>query len=101
MGSEVDVTVLAAFAVGFVSFISPCVLPLVPGYLSAVSGVSLTDIREGERTLRGGFRPVVHGRLRRPGHDRHESRLGAPGRTRDARQGRRRRDHRARGLLPV
>ena len=32
---------------GFVSFISPCVLPLVPGYLSAVSGVSVTDIREG------------------------------------------------------
>ena len=37
----VDTTVVAAFAVGFVSFISPCVLPLVPGYLSAVSGVSL------------------------------------------------------------
>ena len=28
-----DTTVFAAFAVGFVSFISPCVLPLVPGYL--------------------------------------------------------------------
>ena len=37
----VDTTVVAAFAVGFVSFISPCVLPLVPGYLSAVSGVSV------------------------------------------------------------
>jgi cytochrome c-type biogenesis protein len=33
-----DTTVLAAFAVGFISFISPCVLPLVPGYLSAISG---------------------------------------------------------------
>jgi cytochrome c-type biogenesis protein len=47
----VDTTVLAAFAVGFVSFISPCVLPLVPGYLSAVSGVSLTEIRDGDRRL--------------------------------------------------
>jgi cytochrome c-type biogenesis protein len=28
----------AAFAAGVVSFISPCVLPLVPGYLSIVSG---------------------------------------------------------------
>ena len=45
----VDTTVLAAFAVGFVSFISPCVLPLVPGYLSAVSGVSLAEIKDGER----------------------------------------------------
>lgn len=43
-----DTTVLAAFAVGFVSFISPCVLPLVPGYLSAVSGLSLGDIRTRE-----------------------------------------------------
>jgi cytochrome c-type biogenesis protein len=46
----VDTTVIAAFAVGFVSFISPCVLPLVPGYLSAVSGVSLTEIKDRNRS---------------------------------------------------
>jgi cytochrome c-type biogenesis protein len=45
--AQADTTVVAAFAVGFVSFVSPCVLPLVPGYLSAVSGVSVTDLREG------------------------------------------------------
>jgi len=44
---SVDTTVVAAFAVGFISFISPCVLPLVPGYLSTVSGVSFADIQEG------------------------------------------------------
>jgi cytochrome c-type biogenesis protein len=49
--SGVDTTVIAAFAVGFVSFVSPCVLPLVPGYLSAVSGVSLAEIQGGERRL--------------------------------------------------
>ena len=47
----VDTTVVAAFAVGFVSFISPCVLPLVPGYLSAVSGVSVAELQRGERSL--------------------------------------------------
>jgi cytochrome c-type biogenesis protein len=47
----VDTTVVAAFAVGFVSFISPCVLPLVPGYLSAVSGVSIAEMQQGERSL--------------------------------------------------
>jgi cytochrome c-type biogenesis protein len=53
MSGGVDTTVVAAFAVGFVSFISPCVLPLVPGYLSAVSGVSLTEIKDRNRsTLR-------------------------------------------------
>jgi cytochrome c-type biogenesis protein len=41
-------TVFAAFAVGFVSFISPCVLPLVPGYLSAVSGVSIAEMQSEE-----------------------------------------------------
>ncbi len=35
---------LAALAAGLVSFLSPCVLPLVPGYLSAVTGVSPTDL---------------------------------------------------------
>ena len=54
-----DTTVIAAFAVGFVSFISPCVLPLVPGYLSAVSGVSITDIREGRHTLAHVLGPAI------------------------------------------
>ena len=44
--SGVDTTVFAAFAAGFISFISPCVLPLVPGYLSAVSGVSVAELEE-------------------------------------------------------
>jgi len=38
------VGVLAAFAAGAVSFLSPCVLPLVPGYLSAVAGVGPTEM---------------------------------------------------------
>ena len=48
MSDGVDTTVFAAFAAGFVSFISPCVLPLVPGYLSAVSGVSIVDLQDDE-----------------------------------------------------
>lgn len=42
-----NVTLLAAFAAGFLSFISPCVLPLIPGYLSFVSGASLDEMRGG------------------------------------------------------
>ena len=40
-----NVTMLAALAAGFLSFVSPCVLPLIPGYVSFVSGVSLEDMR--------------------------------------------------------
>jgi cytochrome c-type biogenesis protein len=38
------VGIFAALAAGVVSFLSPCVLPLVPGYLSAVSGVSANEL---------------------------------------------------------
>lgn len=40
-----QVTLLAAFVAGVLSFISPCVLPLIPGYLSFVSGVTLDEMR--------------------------------------------------------
>jgi len=46
--SQADTTVIAAFAVGLVSFVSPCVLPLVPGYLSAVSGIGIAEMQAGE-----------------------------------------------------
>jgi cytochrome c-type biogenesis protein len=40
------VGVLTAFAAGIISFLSPCVLPLVPGYLSAVTGVAVADLEK-------------------------------------------------------
>ena len=46
-----NTTVVAAFAVGVASFVSPCVLPLVPGYLSSVSGVSIDEMRGPERPI--------------------------------------------------
>lgn len=38
-----------AFGAGVLSFLSPCMAPLVPGYLSFVSGVSVQDIQRGDR----------------------------------------------------
>lgn len=40
-----------ALAAGAASFLSPCVLPLLPGYLSFVSGVSLDDLQAGRRRV--------------------------------------------------
>ena len=48
----VDTTAVAAFGVGFLSFISPCVLPLVPGYLSTISGVSFADLQAGRSSTK-------------------------------------------------
>ena len=40
------VSLFTAFFAGMLSFLSPCVLPLVPGYLSAVTGVASTELEE-------------------------------------------------------
>jgi cytochrome c-type biogenesis protein len=42
-----NVSLLAAFTAGIISFISPCVLPLIPGYLSFISGVSVEEMEAG------------------------------------------------------
>jgi cytochrome c-type biogenesis protein len=42
------VSVLAAFVGGLFSFFSPCVLPLVPGYVSMLSGIGVEQLRQGE-----------------------------------------------------
>src|SRR5579862_7992659 len=48
------VSALAAFVAGLVSFLSPCVLPLVPGYISMLSGIGVEQLKEGQ-TPRGGL----------------------------------------------
>ena len=44
-----DVSLAAAFLAGLVSFLSPCVLPLVPGYISMLSGIGLEQLRQGQQ----------------------------------------------------
>ena len=52
--SVAGVGLVTAFIAGFVSFLSPCVLPIVPGYLSAVSGCRSmsSTMRAGRRSSR-------------------------------------------------
>jgi len=42
------IAVLTAFGAGIISFLSPCVLPLVPGYISYVAGDSLVNARHAD-----------------------------------------------------
>lgn len=42
-----EVNFLTAFAAGVISFLSPCVLPLIPGYISFISGISVEDLQRG------------------------------------------------------
>lgn len=52
-----DVSIIAAFAAGLVSFLSPCVFPLVPGYLSYMAG---TTVREAKTETGVRWRVTAH-----------------------------------------
>src|SRR4029453_9510808 len=47
-----NITIGIAFLAGVLSFLSPCVLPLVPGYISLMSGVSVDRLKEGNTIAR-------------------------------------------------
>ncbi|HUL34053.1 MAG TPA: cytochrome c biogenesis protein CcdA [Candidatus Eisenbacteria bacterium] len=50
-----DVSLGLAFLAGLISFLSPCVLPLVPGYISMLSGIGVEQLRQGEQPKAGLF----------------------------------------------
>lgn len=50
-----DVSLALAFVAGLFSFLSPCVLPLVPGYISMLSGIGMEQLRQGEVPRSGLF----------------------------------------------
>ena len=47
-----SITIWIAFAAGILSFLSPCVLPLVPGYVAQISGVSIDNLKAGTGSRR-------------------------------------------------
>lgn len=53
--SAASISIAAAFAAGVISFLSPCIAPLVPGYLSIISGVTF----DGKRRADGSGRRVL------------------------------------------
>jgi cytochrome c-type biogenesis protein len=48
----VEVSIVAALFAGAASFLSPCVLPLLPGYISLMSGYDMTELAEGNVSMR-------------------------------------------------
>src|ERR687890_1732540 len=55
-----NITIAIAFAAGLLSFLTPCVLPLVPGYISLISGVSVEHLKgEGGGSRSAARRAVI------------------------------------------
>jgi len=46
-----EITYLGAFSGGLLSFLSPCILPLIPSYVSYITGVSFNDLRSSNKAL--------------------------------------------------
>ncbi|MBW9145933.1 cytochrome c biogenesis protein CcdA [Clostridium sp. CM028] len=46
-----DISILLAFSAGLLSFLSPCVLPLVPAYISYLTGSSIEELKDGKAKL--------------------------------------------------
>jgi len=55
-----EISVLIAFAAGFLSFVSPCVLPLVPSYITYITGVSFKDLTDQETRKKVKWTTLIH-----------------------------------------
>ncbi|WP_399630927.1 cytochrome c biogenesis CcdA family protein [Sporosarcina sp. SG10008] len=53
-----DISILLAFGAGALTFISPCVFPLYPAFLSYITGMSVAEIQLGE--LKGQHKAILH-----------------------------------------
>ncbi|MCJ7641347.1 MAG: cytochrome c biogenesis protein CcdA [Desulfobacterales bacterium] len=58
-----DISILIAFTAGLLSFVSPCVLPLVPSYITYITGVSFQDLTSEETRKKLKLATLVHSLL--------------------------------------
>jgi len=62
MAETSNISIFIAFTAGLLSFVSPCVLPLIPSYLTYITGVSFDDLTaSGDASIRR--RTIVHSLL--------------------------------------
>ena len=60
MNPQQDVSTLIAFMAGLLSFVSPCVLPLVPSYITYITGVSFKDLTGEKAKSRVQWATILH-----------------------------------------
>jgi len=60
MNQSQEVSVLIAFSAGLLSFISPCVLPLVPSYITYITGVSFKELTDSEAMAKLRWTTIFH-----------------------------------------
>ena len=63
MESTPSISLFIAFSAGFFSFLSPCILPLIPSYISFITGISFEAFSSGEETRKLRRTTVIHSLL--------------------------------------
>ncbi|MFB3885163.1 MAG: cytochrome c biogenesis CcdA family protein [Thermodesulfobacteriota bacterium] len=63
MSQPQEISVVIAFSAGLLSFVSPCVLPLIPSYITYISGVSFKELTETEAKAKLRWRTTFHSLL--------------------------------------
>jgi len=63
MSQSQDISILIAFSAGFLSFASPCVLPLIPSYITYITGVSFKDLTDAETRTKLRWTTTFHSLL--------------------------------------
>jgi len=63
MGATADISLYGAFLAGILSFLSPCVLPLVPSFITYLTGLSFADLQEEHPTHLVRQRTIIHSLL--------------------------------------
>ncbi len=63
MNQPQEISALIAFTAGILSFISPCVLPLVPSYITYITGVSFKDLTDEKAKSRVRWATILHSLL--------------------------------------
>jgi len=62
MGSN-NITVISAFIAGLLSFLSPCVLPLIPSYITYITGLSFADLQAENPSSKVRRQTIIHSLL--------------------------------------
>jgi cytochrome c-type biogenesis protein len=59
-GFTTNVSLPIAFIAGLLSFLSPCVLPLIPGYISFISGASLQELQSADEIQKIRYKVLIN-----------------------------------------
>ena len=55
-----NITFVGAFIAGFLSFLSPCVLPLIPSYITYITGLSFSDLQSEHPSHKVRQQTIIH-----------------------------------------